>query len=179
MVAKATVYRLIRRLRKFCGRGGKQNCADAGWHSATGRGSTVIRLSKDGITIVGGSVFTTDSLRLSGSILCSSLLMKAHSTAVSMAGSVNAGPGVHRYSGINLVITREAVPQGTLTPGCTRKRWRCTRANLMGTPNMLPGNHSGRGPGLAAGLFLERPEDEGNQGRISQIAVFQRREIRC
>ncbi|STH72428.1 Uncharacterized conserved protein [Escherichia coli] len=78
-------------------------------------------------------------------------------------------------SGINLVITREAVPQGTLTPSCTRKRWRCTRANLMGTPNMPAGKSSGRGPGLAAGYSWNGPEDEGNQGRISQIAVFQRR----
>lgn len=42
-------------------------------------------------------------------------------------------------SGINLVITREAVPQGTLTPELYQERWRCTRANLMGTPNMPAG----------------------------------------
>lgn len=42
-------------------------------------------------------------------------------------------------SGINPVITREAVPQGTLTPELYQKRWRCTVANLMGTPNMPAG----------------------------------------
>ena len=78
-------------------------------------------------------------------------------------------------SGINLVITREAVPQGTLTPELYRKRWRCTVANLMGTPNMPAGKSLWQRPGPAAGLFWNGPEDEGNQGRISQIAVFQRR----
>lgn len=78
-------------------------------------------------------------------------------------------------SGINLVITREAVPQGTLTPELYQETLALYGANLMGTPNMPAGKSPGRGPGLAAGLFPNGPEDEGNQGRISQIAVFQRR----
>ena len=60
-------------------------------------------------------------------------------------------------SGINLVITREAVPQGTLTPELYQETLALYQlANLMGTPNMPAGKSLGRGPGLAAGLFLER-----------------------
>lgn len=60
-------------------------------------------------------------------------------------------------SGINLVITREAVPQGTLTPELYQETLALYQGKLDGYHRTcLPGNHSGRGPGLAAGLFLER-----------------------
>lgn len=56
-----------------------------------------------------------------------------------MAGSVNAGLVSTDNSGINLVITREAVPQGTLTPELYRETLALYGANLMGTPNMPAG----------------------------------------
>lgn len=60
-------------------------------------------------------------------------------------------------SGINLVITREAVPQGTLTPELYQETLALYQGKLDGyTEHAWLGNHSGRGPGLAAGLFLER-----------------------
>lgn len=60
-------------------------------------------------------------------------------------------------SGINLVITREAVPQGTLTPELYQETLALYQGKLDGyTEHACRENHSGRGPGLAAGLFLER-----------------------
>ena len=64
-------------------------------------------------------------------------------------------------SGINLVITREAVPQGTLTPELYQETLALYQGKLDGYTE-----HACREITLA---------EERNQGRSSQIAVFQRR----
>ncbi|ELO76545.1 TPA: DcrB-related protein [Salmonella enterica subsp. enterica serovar Enteritidis] len=79
-------------------------------------------------------------------------------------------------SGINLVISREAVPQGTLTPELYQETLALYQGKLDGYSE-----HACREIALAeepAWLLdysWNGPEEGGNQGQIDQIAVFQRR----
>ena len=81
-------------------------------------------------------------------------------------------------SGINLVITREAVPQGTLTPELYQETLALYQGKLDGFIFVFHQGQEGfhiQAPAWLLDYSWNGPEDEGNQGRISQIAVFQRR----
>ena len=79
-------------------------------------------------------------------------------------------------SGINLVITREAVPQGTLTPELYQETLALYQGKLDGyTEHACREITLAEAPAWLLDYSWNGPEDEGNQGRISQIAVFQRR----
>ncbi len=79
-------------------------------------------------------------------------------------------------SGINLVITREPVPQGTLTPELYKETLALYQGKLDGyTEHACREITLAEAPAWLLDYSWNGPEDEGNQGRISQIAVFQRR----
>lgn len=59
-------------------------------------------------------------------------------------------------SGINLVITREAVPQGTLTPELYQETLALYQGKLDGYTEHACQEITLAEAGLAAGLFLER-----------------------
>ena len=133
---KAASANLIRRLRKFlASRGGKQNCADAGWHSATGRGIDGNQ-AVEGWHPCGGVLFASTG---------STQIIREYF----MQFTFNEGPHRCRLNGrisqCSLVSTRITIsivwslPQRrstNLTRAVPETCWRCHGANLMGTPNM-------------------------------------------
>ena len=77
-------------------------------------------------------------------------------------------------SGINLVITREAVPQGTLTPELYQETLALYQGKLDGyTEHACREITLAEAPAWLLDYSWNGPEDEGNQGRISQISVLQ------
>lgn len=79
-------------------------------------------------------------------------------------------------SGINLVISREAVPQGTLTPELYQETLALYQDKLDGyTEHACREITLAEEPAWLLDYSWNGPEEEGNQGRIDQIAVFQRR----
>ncbi|EBC4879173.1 DUF1795 domain-containing protein [Salmonella enterica subsp. enterica] len=79
-------------------------------------------------------------------------------------------------SGINLVISREAVSQGTLTPDLYQETLALYQGKLDGyTEHACRKITLADAPAWLLDYSWNGPEDEGNQGRIDQIAVFQRR----
>lgn len=79
-------------------------------------------------------------------------------------------------SGINLVISREAVPQGTLTPELYQETLALYQGKLDGyTEHACREITLAEDPAWLLDYSWNGPEEEGNQGRIDQIAVFQRR----
>jgi len=79
-------------------------------------------------------------------------------------------------SGINLVITREPVPQGTLTSELYQETLALYQGKLDGyTEHACREITLAEDPAWLLDYSWNGPEDEGNQGRIDQIAVFQRR----
>ncbi|EPD6619732.1 DcrB-related protein [Salmonella enterica subsp. enterica] len=79
-------------------------------------------------------------------------------------------------SGINLVISREPVPQGTLTPELYQDTLALYQGKLDGyTEHACREITLADAPAWLLDYSWNGPEDEGNQGRIDQIAVFQRR----
>ncbi len=83
-----------------------------------------------------------------------------------MAGSVNAGPWCPQITVASTsVITREAVPQGTLTPELYQETLALYRGKLDGyTEHACREITLAEAPALAAGLFWNGPEDEGESG---------------
>ncbi|ECK9504173.1 hypothetical protein SEENIN0B_01115 [Salmonella enterica subsp. enterica serovar Infantis str. SARB27] len=79
-------------------------------------------------------------------------------------------------SGINLVISREPVPQGTLTPELYQDTLALYQGKLDGyTEHACREITLAEAPAWLLDYSWNGPEDEGNQGWIDQIAVFQRR----
>ncbi|PSM64396.1 hypothetical protein C3K52_03440 [Citrobacter freundii] len=79
-------------------------------------------------------------------------------------------------SGINLVISREAVPQGTLTPDLYQDTLALYQGKLDGyTEHVCREITLTEESAWLLDYSWNGPEEEGNQGRIDQIAVFQRR----
>lgn len=79
-------------------------------------------------------------------------------------------------SGINLVITREAVPQGTLTPEQYQETLALYQGKLDGyTEHACREITLAEAPAWLLDYSWNGPEDEGNQGRISQISGPARR----
>ncbi|HAH6138802.1 TPA: DcrB-related protein [Escherichia coli] len=73
-------------------------------------------------------------------------------------------------SGINLVITREAVPQGTLTPELYQETLALYQGKLDGyTEHACREITLAESPAWLLDYSWNGPEDEGNQGRIDQI----------
>lgn len=76
-------------------------------------------------------------------------------------------------SGINLVITREAVPQGTLTPELYQETLALYQGKLDGyTEHACREITLAEAPAWLLDYSWNGPEDEGNQGRISQISLM-------
>lgn len=80
-------------------------------------------------------------------------------------------------SGINLVITREAVPQGTLTPEQYQETLALYQGKLDGyTEHACREITLAEAPAWLLDYSWNGPEDEGNQGRISQIPPRRQRQ---
>ncbi|EHM0704143.1 type VI secretion system tip protein VgrG [Escherichia coli] len=139
--------------------------------------STVIRLSKDGITIVGGSVFINWFTQIIREYFMQFTFNEGHIQLPSQWQDQSMQVLVSTdNSGINLVITREAVPQGTLTPELYQETLALYQGKLDGyTEHACREITLAEAPAWLLDYSWNGPEDEGNQGRISQIAVFQRR----
>ncbi|HII2704480.1 TPA: type VI secretion system tip protein TssI/VgrG, partial [Escherichia coli] len=139
--------------------------------------STVIRLSKDGITIVGGSVFINRFTQIIREYFMQFTFNEGHIQLPSQWQDQSMQVLVSTdNSGINLVITREAVPQGTLTPELYQETLALYQGKLDGyTEHACREITLAEAPAWLLDYSWNGPEDEGNQGRISQIAVFQRR----
>ncbi|EEW2589352.1 DUF1795 domain-containing protein [Escherichia coli] len=73
-------------------------------------------------------------------------------------------------SGINLVITREAVPQGTLTPELYQETLALYQGKLDGyTEHACREITLAEAPAWLLDYSWNGPEDEGNQGRIAKV----------
>ncbi len=71
-------------------------------------------------------------------------------------------------SGINLVITREAVPQGTLTPELYQETLALYQGKLDGYTEPCREMAAGKDPAWLLDYSWNGPEDEGNQGGLAR-----------
>lgn len=79
-------------------------------------------------------------------------------------------------SGINLVITREPVPQGTRTDTLYQETIALYQGKLDGyTEHACHEMTLAEEPAWLLDYSWNGPEEDGKQGRIQQLAVFQRR----
>lgn len=79
-------------------------------------------------------------------------------------------------SGINLVITREPVPQGTRTDTLYQETIALYKGKLDGyTEHACHEMTLAEEPAWLLDYSWNGPEEDGKQGRIQQLAVFQRR----